>query len=126
MSKTAYTALEADQKEIITATAELLPLAVPTIEYIGGGSVRCMIAEIFTARKMKIKQSPPLKFIGCFGFACGFLYGVGGFIHDYILTGINHGSYLALNALWGMPLIFGGIGLMMGLLLSFLRFVIKR
>ena len=51
LSKTAYTALEADQKEIITATAELLPLAVPTIEYIGGGSVRCMIAEIFTARK---------------------------------------------------------------------------
>lgn len=51
LSKTAYTALEADQKEIITATAELLPLAVPTIEYIGGGSVRCMIAEVFTPRK---------------------------------------------------------------------------
>ena len=61
-----------------------------------------------------------------FGFSCGFLYGIGGFIHDYILTGINRGSYLALNALWGMPLIFGGIGLMMGRLLSFLRFVIKR
>lgn len=60
------------------------------------------------------------------GFGCGFLYGIGGFIHDYILTGINRGSYLALNALWGMPLIFGGIGLVMGLLFSLLRFVLKR
>ena len=61
-----------------------------------------------------------------FGFGCGFLYGIGGFIHDYILTGINHGSYLALNALWGMPLIFGGIGLGIGLIFSLLRSVLKR
>lgn len=60
------------------------------------------------------------------GFGCGFLYGIGGFIHDFILTGINRGSYLALNALWGMPLIFGGIGLVMGLLFSLLRFGLKR
>ena len=60
------------------------------------------------------------------GFACGFLYGIGGFIHDYILTGINHGSYLALNALWGMPLISGGISLGIGLIFSLLRFVLKR
>ena len=60
------------------------------------------------------------------GFGCGFLYGIGGFIHDYILTGINRGSYLALNALWGMPLIFGGIGLVVGLLFSLLRFGLKR
>ena len=51
LSKSAFTVLEAAQKEIITATAELLPIAVPTIEHIGGGSVRCMIAEIFTPRK---------------------------------------------------------------------------
>ena len=60
------------------------------------------------------------------GFGCGFLYGIGGFIHDFILTGINRGSYLALNALWGMPLIFGGIGLVVGLLFSLLRFGLKR
>lgn len=60
------------------------------------------------------------------GFGCGYLYGIGGFIHDFILTGINRGSYLALNALWGMPLIFGGIGLVMGLLFSLLRFGLKR
>lgn len=61
-----------------------------------------------------------------FGFGCGFLYGIGGFIHDYVLTGINQGSHLALNALWGMPIIFGGIGLVLGLILSLLRFVLKR
>ncbi len=60
------------------------------------------------------------------GFGCGYLYGIGGFIHDFILTGINRGSYLALNALWGMPLIFGGIGLVVGLLFSLLRFGLKR
>lgn len=45
-----------------------------------------------------------------FGFACGFLYGIGGFVYDFLTTGINQGSYLALNASWGMPLIFGGLG----------------
>ncbi|MEN8768829.1 MAG: hypothetical protein ABF261_05950 [Candidatus Arcticimaribacter sp.] len=61
-----------------------------------------------------------------FGFACGFLYGIGGFVHDYLLTGINHGSYLALNALWGMPLIFGIMGLALGLVFLLLRHVLKR
>ncbi len=61
-----------------------------------------------------------------FGFACGFLYGIGGFVLDYMHTGINHGSYLALNALWGMLLIFGGLGLVMGLLFMFLHYVLKR
>lgn len=61
-----------------------------------------------------------------FGFACGFLYGIGGFIHDYLRTGINQGSYLALNALWGMPLIFGTAGITAGLLFVFIRYLIKR
>lgn len=61
-----------------------------------------------------------------FGFACGFLYGIGGFVHDYLLTGINQGSYLALNALWGMPLIFGIMGLALGLVFLLLRHVLKR
>jgi len=30
---------------------ELLPLNINTIETIGGGSVRCMIAEIFAEKK---------------------------------------------------------------------------
>lgn len=51
LSSTAHTALNAAQKKVINTTAEIIPLAVPTIEQIGGGSVRCMIAEIFTPRK---------------------------------------------------------------------------
>ena len=52
------------------------------------------------------------------GFALGYLYGIGGFIHDLILTGINRGSFLALNALWGMPLIFGSLGFALGLIVA--------
>jgi len=29
-------------------TGALLPIAIPTIERLGGGSVRCMIAEVFS------------------------------------------------------------------------------
>ena len=44
------------------------------------------------------------------GFACGYLYGLGGFFYDLLLTGINQGTWLALNALWGMPLLFSVLG----------------
>ncbi len=44
------------------------------------------------------------------GFACGYLYGIGGFFYDLMLTGINQGTWLALNALWGMPLLFSVLG----------------
>lgn len=54
------------------------------------------------------------------GFGLGFLYGVGGFIYDYTYTGINNGSYLALSALWAMPLLFGGIGFIVGWIVNFL------
>jgi hypothetical protein len=27
--------------------AQLVPVAIPTIEAVGGGSVRCMLAEVF-------------------------------------------------------------------------------
>ncbi|MGB0393316.1 MAG: hypothetical protein ACPGCK_05530, partial [Flavobacteriaceae bacterium] len=51
------------------------------------------------------------------GFGCGFLYGVGGFFHDLLLTELNTGTLLALNALWGMPLIGGGVAAMVGFFL---------
>ncbi len=47
MSLTACNSLTKLQKVTIEEYAELLPIAIPTIETIGGGSVRCMIAEIF-------------------------------------------------------------------------------
>ncbi len=79
---------------------------------------------------MKTKTITTLKTFGIigllFGFACGFLYGIGGFVHDYFLTGINRGSYLALNALWGMPLIFGIVGLTFGLVFLLFRTLLKR
>ena len=33
---------------LAAATGQLLPLAIPTIEQLGGGSVRCMLAEVFS------------------------------------------------------------------------------
>ncbi|MBT9392743.1 amidinotransferase [Hymenobacter sp. NST-14] len=47
LSQTAHDALSPTQRARLSRHAELLPLAIPTIETIGGGSVRCMLAEVF-------------------------------------------------------------------------------
>jgi hypothetical protein len=47
MSQSAFDSLTADQKCMIEQYSEIVPLSIPTIESIGGGSARCMIAEIF-------------------------------------------------------------------------------
>ncbi|MGZ5285572.1 MAG: citrulline utilization hydrolase CtlX [Flavisolibacter sp.] len=47
MSQAAYEVLEAEQKEKLTAYGKLLPIDVSIIEQVEGGSVRCMMAEIF-------------------------------------------------------------------------------
>jgi hypothetical protein len=47
MSKTAFESLRKEQMRMLEAYAELLPIAIPTIEEVEGGSVRCMMAEIF-------------------------------------------------------------------------------
>jgi hypothetical protein len=52
MSMTAFHSLRAEQKEMLQAYARILPVAVPTIEAVEGGSVRCMIAEIFLDKKV--------------------------------------------------------------------------
>jgi hypothetical protein len=46
LSETAFNSLLPGQINAVTQYADLLPLAVPTIEKIGGGSVRCMVAGI--------------------------------------------------------------------------------
>jgi hypothetical protein len=33
---------------LTAGTDRLLPLSIPTIERLGGGSVRCMLAEVFS------------------------------------------------------------------------------
>ncbi len=49
LSATAWAALpRAAQERLRAATSSILPLPVPTIERFGGGSVRCMLAEVFT------------------------------------------------------------------------------
>lgn len=48
LSENAYQSLDRFQREQLEAHNDLLlPIPIPTIERIGGGSVRCMIAEIF-------------------------------------------------------------------------------
>lgn len=47
MSESAFNSLTTFQKEEINKYSEIVPLNVNTIERTGGGSARCMIAEIF-------------------------------------------------------------------------------
>ncbi len=47
MSLSAYKAFNGEQKEQLSRHGILLPFDVTTIETIGGGSVRCMLAELF-------------------------------------------------------------------------------
>ncbi len=47
MSETVYQSLTQDQITQITNKTRIVTVAIPTIETIGGGSARCMIAEIF-------------------------------------------------------------------------------
>lgn len=53
MSQSAFTSLTNSQKSTLEKYCELFPLNVDTIEKIGGGSVRCMISEIFLPEKTK-------------------------------------------------------------------------
>jgi len=47
MSTTAYDSLSELQIDILKSYNELIVVSVPTIERVGGGSVRCMMAEVF-------------------------------------------------------------------------------
>lgn len=51
LSQSAFDVLRKEQKQMLEAYAKLLPIAVPTIEQVEGGSVRCMMAEIFLEAK---------------------------------------------------------------------------
>ena len=48
MSSTAYFALTDSQKEEFSSNLTMLHSPLPTIERLGGGSARCMMAELFT------------------------------------------------------------------------------
>ncbi len=51
LSQSAYDSLTYDQKAVIEKCSEFVPLPINIIETIGGGSARCMIAEIFLPTK---------------------------------------------------------------------------
>jgi hypothetical protein len=50
ISATAWGSLDAQQRRSLESFAQILPAAIPTIERVGGGSVRCMLAEIHLPR----------------------------------------------------------------------------
>ncbi len=47
MSDTAFNSLKSEQREILFGDAEPIVVKIPTIERLGGGSARCMLAEVF-------------------------------------------------------------------------------
>ncbi|MCC6251751.1 MAG: amidinotransferase [Bacteroidia bacterium] len=47
MSQSAYQSLSPEQVNKISEKHKIISIAIPTIESIGGGSVRCMMAELF-------------------------------------------------------------------------------
>lgn len=51
LSTTAFGALDPGQRRLLEAHGQLVPVPVPTIEAVGGGSVRCMLAENFLERR---------------------------------------------------------------------------
>ena len=51
MSETAFNSLYDNQREELSAKNNLLPIPIPIIEQTEGGSVRCMMAEIFLEKK---------------------------------------------------------------------------
>ena len=46
ISQLAYSSLNNDQKNILSAESKIVNIPIPTIQKCGGGSVRCMIAEL--------------------------------------------------------------------------------
>ncbi len=47
LSATALKSLTSHQLKALESYATLLPFSIPTIENVGGGSIRCMVAELF-------------------------------------------------------------------------------
>lgn len=58
LSTTALRCLGRDQRRVLEAHASLIPAEIPTIERIGGGGVRCMLAEIHLPKRGTLKKAP--------------------------------------------------------------------
>jgi hypothetical protein len=51
LSTTALASLDNGQRGVLEAHARLLPVSIPTIERLGGGGVRCMLAEVHLPKR---------------------------------------------------------------------------
>lgn len=51
LSTTALNSLKGEQIEILMSHALLMPVSIPTIEHLGGGGIRCMLAEVHLPRR---------------------------------------------------------------------------
>jgi hypothetical protein len=51
LSATAWRSLESAQRRVLELHADVIPVPIPTIERIGGGSVRCMLAELHLPKR---------------------------------------------------------------------------
>ncbi len=51
LSTTAWESLWPAQRRMLESHAEVVPVAIPTIERVGGGGVRCMLAEIHLPKR---------------------------------------------------------------------------
>jgi len=51
LSTTAWRSLAAAQRRVLESHAQVIPAAIPTIERIGGGGVRCMLAELHLPKR---------------------------------------------------------------------------
>lgn len=47
MSETAKSAFTKEQLELLSQYGEIVTVSIPTIEQVGGGGIRCMMAEVF-------------------------------------------------------------------------------
>jgi hypothetical protein len=54
LSSTAWDAFEPEQRRVLESHGEIVAAAIPTIERIGGGGVRCMLAEIFLPKRDRL------------------------------------------------------------------------
>ncbi|MAF83795.1 MAG: amidinotransferase [Chromatiales bacterium] len=60
LSKTAHDVLTIEQRAMLQQCGRLLPMSIDTIERVGGGSVRCMLAEVFLPLTQGLNQGDSL------------------------------------------------------------------
>ena len=51
MSEAAWDSLRGAQREMLEGQGTVLRVAIPTIESVGGGGIRCMLAEVHLPKR---------------------------------------------------------------------------